>query len=85
MTARPTNAELVASAGRALFGDQWQSPTARLLGISIRSMQYMAAAADRGDSYRIPSGILLDLAAELDKRAMECRTVSKALRDMAAP
>lgn len=35
--------ELMIACGRALYGDQWQSPLARALGINLRSIQRWAA------------------------------------------
>lgn len=76
MTTRPTNAELFCAAGRALFGENWQQPTARLLGWTLtngqnRAVQRIAAAGAAGEDYRISPGALEDLRAALGKRRNE--------------
>jgi len=68
MTDTATNAQLFAAAGRALYGENWQSPMARKLGINLRSVQYIAAAAEAGNSYRIAPGIMSELVDLLKER-----------------
>jgi len=80
-----TDAQMVAAAGRALFGDDWQQDTARLLGWRTdgranRRIQYIAAAAADGEDYRIAPGVLADLAEALELRAKGNIEVARALR-----
>jgi hypothetical protein len=61
--------------GRALFGDQWQTPLARALDMSERSVRFMLAG-DRG----IHAGIVADLVKILEARGAELHVVAKELR-----
>jgi hypothetical protein len=76
MTERPTNAQLFADAGRALYGEAWQSPLARKLQISLRSVQYIAAAAEAGRAYRIAPGVMAELAEMLRDRSRDCTAIA---------
>lgn len=85
MTKRPTNAELFCAAGRALFGENWQQPTARLLGWTLtngqnRAVQRIAAAGAAGEDYRISPSVLDELAEHLGKRSRECASLAQMLR-----
>lgn len=73
MTDTATNAQLFAEAGRTLYGDHWQSPMARLLGINLRSVQYIAAAAEAGESYRIAPGVMTEIVDHLKERGRACQ------------
>lgn len=48
------NAEQLERAGRGLFGERWQSPLARAVGVSIPQMQRYAKG-----SYEIPRAVEL--------------------------
>lgn len=74
---QPTNADLFAAAGAALFGDHWQSPVARLLNINLRSVQYIAAAAERGAEYRIAPGVMAELGQHLKARSAACLDIAR--------
>ncbi len=80
MTARPSNAALLCEAGRLLFGEQWQSDLARLLGISLRRVQYYAA-----DDRQPPDGMLAELASHLEQRSTACKAMSKRLAGAVKP
>lgn len=73
------SAETLARVGRALFGDQWQTPLARALDMSERSVRFMLAG-DRG----ISAGIVADLVTILEARGAELAEVAKELRPAAA-
>jgi len=70
----PSNAALLSEAGRLLFGDAWQSDTARLLGISLRRVQYYAA-----DARQPPATMLAELATHLAARSTDCKAMAKRL------
>jgi hypothetical protein len=74
MTDQPTPADLLALAGRALYGEQWQAPMARLLDVSLRRIQYYAAK-DR----QPPPSMLHELAGHLDANAVECHDLAARL------
>jgi hypothetical protein len=66
----------LAQAGQALYGPNWQSQLARDIGVSIRSMQYMAAGARP-----VHSGIANDVIEALRKRTTELSvTMNELLR-----
>lgn len=67
--------EVLTRVGRALYGDQWQMPLARDLGMSDRSLRYMAKG-ERG----IHAGIVADLVAILEARGLEVAAIVKELR-----
>lgn len=74
----PTNAELLAAAGRAFYGEAWQSDLARLLGISLRRVQYYAA-----NERQPPASMLAELAGHLQNRAVECHDLALTLHERA--
>lgn len=80
-----TNAQLFAEAGRALFGERWQQPTAELLGWPIdergqnRTVQRIKAAAEKGEDYRINPGVMAELAEHLAAKSTECRDLSRVI------
>lgn len=81
----PHLSELVADAGRALYGDDWQNPLARLLGINERTMRRIAAAAREGEAYPVAPGALRDLLAELEQRRGALAEVAEAIRSAHLP
>lgn len=80
-----TNAMLFAEAGKALFGDNWQQPTAKLLGWPIdergqnRTVQRIKAAAEKGEEYRINPAVMTELADHLGAKSTECRDLSRVI------
>lgn len=81
-----TDAELFAAAGRALYGENWQQPTAALLGWSVdgrgqnRAVQRIKAAAEAGQEYRINPAVMLELADHLARRATGAQAVADLIR-----
>lgn len=68
----PLPSSLVAEAGRLLYGEEWQSPLARDLDLNLRTVQRIAAAAAKGEPYRIAPGVLAELVERLAKHASDC-------------
>lgn len=87
----PHASELVARAGAAIYGAEWQNPLARALGINERTMRRLAAAARDGEPYPVAPGALRDLAQlvreagqDLMARHHECEHLSAELTDLVA-
>lgn len=70
-----TNPQLIAAAGRALFGAQWQVPLAQALGINERTMRRIAQAEREGDDYPLASGALRDLQVLITARQADLAAV----------
>lgn len=77
MTDEQSNARLFAEAGRALYGELWQSAMARRLNINQRTVQYIASAASRGEPYRIAPGIMAELVDILREQSTVCKDLSR--------
>ncbi len=76
MTARqPYASELFARAGEALYGDDWQSPMARALGLNLRTVQRLAAAARDAQPYRIAPALMDEVAKLVRAREGELKSV----------
>lgn len=67
--------DVLEQVGRALYGEQWQTPLARALEMSDRSLRYMANG-ERG----IHAGIAKDLLAIVMHRGAELGKVAKTLQ-----
>lgn len=81
----PLLPELIADAGRALYGEEWGIPLANALGLNPRTVQRIAQAAREGEGYRsINSGMLKDLAALLATRQAEIRRLEQKILGAAA-
>lgn len=65
-----TDADLVARTGRALYGQEWQSPLARDLGVQLRTIQRIAAAALSGQDYPAAKALLGSLHNSVLQRAL---------------
>ena len=70
---------LLHEAGRALYGQQWQSALARDLGVSVRTMQRWAV-----DSAAVPRGAYLDLLRLTQERAAALGDLGPHLREAGA-
>lgn len=57
--------DLVRRAGIALYGEEWQSPLARLLGVADRTVRRVAQAARDGSDYQVNQGWAVDIRAAL--------------------
>ena len=66
--------EELRAAGEALYGEQWQSPLARVLGVDSRRVRHWL----EGDR-PIPAGIRAELVAELRSRAEQAAATADAL------
>lgn len=62
-----TDVELLVEAGRALYGDRWQTDTAAALGLSDARRIRQWLTGDR----RVPPGIWADLLVLMEKRGAE--------------
>lgn len=68
----------LARAGQALYGPNWQSQLARDIGVSIRSMQYMA----KGER-PVHGGLARDVLGLLHKRGQEIAKLTDSLDKLA--
>lgn len=66
---------LLVACGRALYGDRWQSPLARDLGVADRTMRRWVAG-----SYPVPDGIAADLFKLVQERRKDLGGLVKHLR-----
>lgn len=62
-------------AGEALYGALWQSPLARDLNVSVRTMQRWAAG-----EFAIPDGVWAELAKLCRRRGLELAAIADKLR-----
>ena len=81
--------ELMQRAGVALYGEHWQMPLARLLGVSDRTVRRIAQAARMGEPYRIHQSwapaikaALQPIPREREVQARFAEEVLEALRDV---
>lgn len=65
---------LLVETGQALYGERWQSPLARDLGVSDRTMRRWATGA-----YPVPPGVLTDLLPLVRGRCAELERVARKL------
>lgn len=61
-------AQKVEHAGRALYGDNWQTPLALDLGVNLRTVQRVSAAAAAGEDYAAARAWKDDLLRTIDER-----------------
>ncbi len=66
---------LLLACGRALYGERWQSPLARDLGVADRTMRRWVAG-----SYPVPEGIAADLLKLVQERRGELRELAGQLK-----
>lgn len=64
----PPPLDLVAEAGRLLYGDRWMSDLARDLKVSVRAMQSWYAQPGSSSFRAMPAGVLDDVRALVVKR-----------------
>lgn len=85
----PTNAQVFAQAGEALFGAHWPAGMASLLGWPLdergqnRTTQRIRAAASRGEDYRIAPGVWQEIAQAIRVRAGHLDQVRRLAEDLA--
>jgi hypothetical protein len=91
-TTEPTAAALVAQAGAAIYGAEWQNPLARALGMNERTMRRIAQAARAGEAYPVAPGALAELVEILkqaasghESRARACETLAGDLARLTPP
>ena len=75
------NSEKFAQAGAAMFGQDWQSPMGRALGIALRRIQRIAKAAREGVEYPIAPGVMAEIRDLLRAAAIECERVRDLIGD----
>jgi|GEM_PF-1543762 hypothetical protein len=69
-------ASLLRRSGEALYGERWQAPLARDLGVALRTVQRWTA----GD-HPIPPGVWRDLCALLTARADDIAALLRVIAD----
>lgn len=67
--------ELVREVGPLLYGEQWQSPLARALGVSVRTVQRWAA-----DRSVPPAGVRAELEALVKRRRAELDVIASVIK-----
>ena len=78
---KPIPARLLAAIGKALYGERWQVPLARLLGEpSPRRMQRWAAAAKDDRPYLVSEDNMAKLLAQLERRNNEVQRTFEAMK-----
>jgi hypothetical protein len=78
---RPHQSVMLAQAGEALFGENWQSPLARALRVNVRTMQRIAAAAHRREAYPVAPQVLDGVVGLLAARAEQCVEIKGEILD----
>lgn len=81
--ADPRDAQLIARAGLALYGEEWAAPLARALELNERTVRRIKAAAGAGAAYPVAPGALADLARLLRRREAELQSLAGELEGMA--
>ena len=71
MTPPELTPELFCRAGAALYGSEWQMPTARLLDVDPRRIRRIAQAAREGRPYDINQNWRAELAAAVRRAATD--------------
>lgn len=75
-----TAPQLVARAGRLIYGPQWQRAMANDLDLQERTIQRIAQAEKEGRDYPVAPGVLTDLADILEARAAPALDAARQLR-----
>lgn len=78
----PIPARAIEAAAKVLWGDRWQSPMHRALGLDLRRVQRIAAAAREDQTYTLPRGLLADLLAQLERHTRPARSAYEALKQL---
>ena len=65
--------QLFAQAGEALFGPEWKQPLADLIGMNVRTVRRIAAAAREGEDYPVNESLGPTLAEHLQTYITEKR------------
>lgn len=82
MSRTPT--QLVAEAGRLLFGQFWMNPLAGRLGISSRTVQRLAEAERDGEEFKSAAFFLGEIAVLLEERRAELSLLRAAVETEAS-
>ncbi len=69
--------DLISRVGRALYGERWQTPLARELGVADRTVRRWVSGEDMPKP-----GVFADLAAIVAEHGAELATLHAALRKM---
>lgn len=64
----------IATAGRLLYGERWQSDLARALGVSVRTMQNWFADPASSSHRTMPAGVVSDVIDLMQARRRDIST-----------
>lgn len=75
--------DLVCRAGHALFGEEWQSPLARMLDVNDRTIRRIAKAAREGADYTVNAAWAVELRTALERTAKDRELEARAAKEVA--
>lgn len=86
---QPLTAQLVCRAGEALYGEHWQMPLAKLLGVNDRTIRRLVSKVRNGEPYQVNQAWAPEIKAALQpvprEREIQARyaaEVLEALKDV---
>lgn len=73
------DARLIARAGELLFGPYWAAPLARALGVEVKILLKVKAAARFGETFPVGPGVMLALRDLVRHRLLALRNLERQL------